>query len=68
MVLGATPEEQQRIANLLNYKLGSFPFTYLGIPIGDLALVASHWEPLGLKDGKVFVLCGEIDSHKRLPF
>ena len=35
MVLGTTSTAQQRIANMLNYKLGSFPFTYL-----DFSLVA----------------------------
>jgi hypothetical protein len=49
MLLGTSPEEQQRISNILNCKLGTFPFTYLGLPIGDRALMASDWDPLGLK-------------------
>ena len=41
MVVGTTYLESQRIANMLNCKLGAFPFTYLGIPISDRALTAS---------------------------
>jgi L-serine deaminase len=37
---------------MVNCKRGSFPFTYMGLPIGDRALVASDWEPMGLKVGK----------------
>ena len=35
MVLGCPPEEAQAIADRLNCRLGSFPTTYLGIPISD---------------------------------
>ncbi|XP_071676819.1 uncharacterized mitochondrial protein AtMg00310-like [Lolium perenne] len=52
MTVGVTQEEQQLVANMLNCKLGSFPFMYLGLPISDRALVVSDWEPLGLKVGK----------------
>ena len=38
MVLGSMDLDNQRIVNMLNYKLGVFPFTYLGIPISDRAL------------------------------
>jgi hypothetical protein len=37
---------------MLNCKLGSFPFTYLGLPIGDRALPVSDWDPLGRKVAK----------------
>jgi hypothetical protein len=40
MVLGASPLEQQCIANMLNCEVGSFRFTYLGLPISDRALTA----------------------------
>jgi hypothetical protein len=42
MVLGTSAETQHRVANMLNCKLGTFPFTYLGLPISDQALVASY--------------------------
>ena len=45
MVLGSTDLDNQRIANLLNCKLGAFPFTYLGIPISDRALTAGTRVP-----------------------
>ena len=34
------------MANLLNLKTGSFPFTYLGLPIADRKLTMTDWEPL----------------------
>jgi mannosylglycoprotein endo-beta-mannosidase len=37
MVLGTSPLEQQHITNMLNSE-GTFPFTYLGLPISDRAL------------------------------
>ena len=46
IVLGASPQEQARVANLLNCKTGSFPFTYLGFPIADRKLTSADWEPL----------------------
>ena len=45
VVLGASPEEQLRVAQMLNCKQGSFPFTYLGLPISDRALRAGAWDP-----------------------
>jgi hypothetical protein len=33
VVTGVTNEEQQRVANSLNCKLGKFPIKYLGLPI-----------------------------------
>ena len=32
-VLGVSKEEELRVANMLNYKVGSLPFTYLGLPM-----------------------------------
>jgi hypothetical protein len=52
MVLGTTDQEKQCIANMLNCKLGSFPFTYLGLPIGDKAITAGDWGPLTLRVGR----------------
>jgi hypothetical protein len=37
-VLGQRNNERTSIANTLNCKLGSFPFTYLGLPISDRKL------------------------------
>ena len=52
MVLGNPDLDQQRIANMLNCKLGTFPFTYLGLPISDRALTAGDWGPLPMKVAK----------------
>ena len=52
MVLGSTDLDNHRIANMLNCKLGAFPFTYLGITISDRALTARDWGPLPRKVGK----------------
>jgi hypothetical protein len=49
MVLGTSPKEHQQIVNLLNCKLGSFPFSYIRLPIGNRAMLASDWDPLGRK-------------------
>uniref|UniRef100_A0A452ZG99 Uncharacterized protein n=1 Tax=Aegilops tauschii subsp. strangulata TaxID=200361 RepID=A0A452ZG99_AEGTS len=38
MVLGYSTEEANSIANRLNCRLGSFPTTYLGMPISDARL------------------------------
>ncbi|KAE8797089.1 ABC transporter G family member 37 [Hordeum vulgare] len=35
MILGYQPDEAQLIADRLNYMLGHFPYSYLGIPISD---------------------------------
>uniref|UniRef100_A0A453NLQ1 Reverse transcriptase domain-containing protein n=1 Tax=Aegilops tauschii subsp. strangulata TaxID=200361 RepID=A0A453NLQ1_AEGTS len=35
VILGYPPEEALAIADRLNYHLGTFPMTYLGIPISD---------------------------------
>jgi hypothetical protein len=52
MVMGLERGEGQRIAHMLNCKLGAFPFTYLGLPIKDRALSAADWGPLMAKVGK----------------
>lgn len=51
MVLGSDLDEANQVANLLNYKLGSFPMTYLGIPISTLKLCLSAFAPSVLKVG-----------------
>ncbi|KAK1697110.1 hypothetical protein QYE76_013807 [Lolium multiflorum] len=43
IVMGQPEEEQDRIANLLNCKRGSFPFMYLGLPISDRKLTVEQW-------------------------
>ena len=35
VVFGCEKDEEQRIANMLNYKVGKFPMKYLGVPISD---------------------------------
>jgi hypothetical protein len=52
MVLGMDQEDGPRIARMLNFKLGSFPFSYLGLPISDRTLTATDWGPLAAKVGK----------------
>ncbi|KAK1614885.1 hypothetical protein QYE76_020402 [Lolium multiflorum] len=52
MVMGTSDLEKQRIANMLNCKQGSFPFTYLGLPISDHAITAADWGPLTAKVAK----------------
>ena len=38
MVLGYSEEETNHITTRLNYRLGTFPTTYLGMPISDSRL------------------------------
>ena len=40
LVFGADSEEQQRVANILNCKVGTLPMHYLGLPISDRHLGA----------------------------
>uniref|UniRef100_A0A453N7N1 Reverse transcriptase zinc-binding domain-containing protein n=1 Tax=Aegilops tauschii subsp. strangulata TaxID=200361 RepID=A0A453N7N1_AEGTS len=42
MVLGYSQDERQSIADRLNCQLGSFPTTYLGIPISDSRLTVAE--------------------------
>jgi hypothetical protein len=43
MVMGQPPEIMQRFADMLNCKLGEFPFVYLGLPISDRKLTMDQW-------------------------
>uniref|UniRef100_A0A453KE83 Reverse transcriptase domain-containing protein n=1 Tax=Aegilops tauschii subsp. strangulata TaxID=200361 RepID=A0A453KE83_AEGTS len=45
MILGYPPEEAQAIADRLNCRLGTFPTTYLGIPISDSRLTVADLRP-----------------------
>jgi hypothetical protein len=56
IVMNQPKEVQQRVADILNCKLGAFPFTYLGMPISDRNLTIEQWLFLVLK------LAGRIDS------
>jgi hypothetical protein len=46
IVMGVAPEEEERVARLLNCKRGSFPFTYLGFTMSDHKLSIADNEPL----------------------
>jgi hypothetical protein len=52
MVLRTTNLEQQRIMNMLNYKQWTFPFTCLGLPIGERAITVVDWGPMITKVAK----------------
>jgi hypothetical protein len=52
IVMGVVPEEEERVARLLNCKRGSFPFTYLGFTMSDHKLSISYNEPLVAIVGK----------------
>jgi hypothetical protein len=56
IVMNQPREVQKRVADILNCKLGTFPFTYLGMPISDRNLTIEQWLFLVLK------LAGRIDS------
>jgi hypothetical protein len=43
IVMGQQRDEQVRITNKLNCKLGAFPFIYLGLPISDRKLTLEQW-------------------------
>jgi hypothetical protein len=43
IVLGQPDEIQHQVADMLNSKLGAFPFTYLGMPIRDIKLTMDQW-------------------------
>jgi hypothetical protein len=51
--MGQTIKVQQRVANMLNCKLGAFPFVYLDLPISYRKLTIDQWmflvRKLGLK-------------------
>ena len=46
MVLGYSQTEAQRIANCLNCRLGSFPTTYLAMPLSDMRLLEKDFRPI----------------------
>lgn len=46
VTLGLDAQESQRVADLLNCKLGGFPIKYLGLPISNKKLSILEWEPL----------------------
>jgi hypothetical protein len=48
-VVGVEEEEQIRVANLFNRKVGSFPTKYLGVPIVSRKLLASEFDFLNYK-------------------
>lgn len=50
-MLGCSREEEVRVADLLNCKLGSFPFVYLGVPISPFNLCSKDFAPSVLKVG-----------------
>ncbi|XP_073357775.1 uncharacterized protein [Aegilops tauschii subsp. strangulata] len=45
MVMGYSPPEARDIANRLNCRLGSFPTTYLGMPVSDSRLTVADLRP-----------------------
>lgn len=49
IVFGVEQEEQMRIANMLNCKVGTLPMTYLGIPISDKNLGAKSFDGIAGK-------------------
>ena len=46
VVFGVEEERQQEIANMLNCKLGEFPWNYLGFPIRDKNLGVAHFSKI----------------------
>ena len=46
VILGYSVEEQQLIADNLNYRLASFPVTYLGMLVMDTWILAKDYDPL----------------------
>ena len=44
IAFGVSSEEQNRIANMLNCKVGSLPMTYMGLPISDSNLGVHSFE------------------------
>ncbi|KAK1607772.1 hypothetical protein QYE76_031445 [Lolium multiflorum] len=40
---GFTPKEKRTVADILNYKLGSLPRKYLGLPLSDHLLRVADW-------------------------
>lgn len=42
MVVGTTHQEQKRVAQMFNCKIGTFPITYLGIPVSNKMIRAGE--------------------------
>ena len=82
IVFGVEEEEQQRIANMLNCKIGKLPMTYLGIPISEknlrlkdftnmtskLRKKLQPWKSRNLSYGGRLILCNSsLSSLPTLP-
>jgi hypothetical protein len=46
VVMGVDAQEQARVANLLNFREGAFPFRYLGFPMSDKKHTIADMEPV----------------------
>ena len=46
VLIRGTEEDQNRIANNLQYAIGKFPCNYLGIPLSINQLTKTEWQPL----------------------
>ena len=57
VVTGVDDSEAMRVAHLLNCKLGSYPFKYLGLPISPDVLHAKYFAPDGQQGS---TLAGQI--------
>ena len=49
LVFGVDKEEQDRVANMLNCKVGKLPLNYLGLPISDRKLGVKTFDKVQLK-------------------
>lgn len=64
IVTGVDESKAVRVAHLLNCKLGSFPFRYLGLPISPDVLHAKEFAPVVTKVGnKVLPWPGRYNSN-----
>jgi hypothetical protein len=75
-VFWVSQQEKERLANMLNYNLGSWPMKYLGIPISDQRLgvaaflVIKHKmrKKLDPRKGKCLSSGGQIDPYQHLSY
>lgn len=44
--IGISNQEIKRMALVLGCMEGSFPFTYLGVPVGENMALKKHWQPI----------------------
>ena len=44
LVFGATEDEQTRVANMLNCKIGTMPMTYLGLPMSSRVVSGKNFD------------------------